>query len=176
MVQLEKLYSSLGLTIRTRPYAHQIAGLLKSGGRPYFAQLGEQGTGKTWILINEAAILYAKGDITSALVLAPKGVDSNWLIDQLPKHMPEGIQWTAALWRANPLVKQRLALQRLMEGPGEFSLAEKGKDQIACLTVVRGIHGYLTEKIPDVRMFQPHRTQPVPQIIHGVQSFSRATG
>lgn len=131
MDELAELYQRLGLKIRSKPFKHQVDGLLRSLGKKAFAQLGEQGTGKTWILINEAALMFADGRIDSVLVLAPKGVDYNWQKDELRLHMPEGINYTTALWRAGANVSEQMALARLMGAPKAFSFEEtkpKGKE------------------------------------------------
>lgn len=109
----EDIFREVGITPKTSPLSHQSDSLAKSWGRRAFAQLGEMGTGKTWILVNESAALWARGDVDAAVVLAPKGVDVNWLKDQLPKHMPEDVPWDAAVWRANAKKAQRQALSRV---------------------------------------------------------------
>lgn len=130
--ELEELFTKYGLKIKTQPFHHQIAGFFASKGVEYFAQLGEQGTGKTWILINEAAVLFKMGEIDRVLVIAPKGVDSNWQKDELPKHMPEGVVYTMALWRSKYRVKQRIAVNKMLgkqTATFSFEEAENPPDQ-----------------------------------------------
>lgn len=73
--------------MKTKGMAHQLEYLNVSGGRPYFAQFSEQGTGKTWSLLAEAEALHAAGKIDTAIVLAPNGVHSNWVLREIPTHL-----------------------------------------------------------------------------------------
>ena len=59
---------------KTKPYAHQLKALEMSWNKEVFAYFMEMGTGKTKVLIDNAAMLYDKGKINGLLVIAPKGV------------------------------------------------------------------------------------------------------
>jgi len=50
--------------------------------------LWEQGTGKTFAIIHDAAALFAAGHIRVMIVVAPAGVHLNWTREELPKHWP----------------------------------------------------------------------------------------
>ena len=95
---------------KTKPYKHQLKCLNEFGRRPYFALLAEMGTGKTWIIINNMADLWASGDLHSALVLAPNGVHSNLTRLELPKHMPDWCPYRAYAWTS----KKTKAVEREM--------------------------------------------------------------
>ena len=62
---------------KNKPYIHQQAFLQKHCFEKHVALFADMGTGKTFMLINNAAILYDKGDINAVLVVAPKGVYRN---------------------------------------------------------------------------------------------------
>ena len=47
---------------KLKPYKHQIECLNKFGRKRAFALLAEMGTGKTWIIINNVADLWASND------------------------------------------------------------------------------------------------------------------
>ena len=49
----------------------------------------EQGTGKTKVIIDSAAYLYANGAIDCMVVIAPNGVHRNWLSTEMPTHLPD---------------------------------------------------------------------------------------
>ena len=57
---------------KTKPYAHQLTALEKSWNRETYAYFMEMGTGKTKVLIDNAAMLYDKGKINGVLIVAPK--------------------------------------------------------------------------------------------------------
>ncbi len=59
---------------KTDPYEHQLKALEMSWNRETYAYFMEMGTGKTKVLIDNAAMLYDKGKIDGLLIVAPKGV------------------------------------------------------------------------------------------------------
>ena len=86
---------------KTKPYAHQITALEKSWNRETFAYFMEMGTGKTKVLIDNLAMLYDKGKVDGALVIAPKGVVGTWYNNEIPTHLPNHIESVPVLWQAN---------------------------------------------------------------------------
>ena len=92
---------------KTKPYRHQLTALEKSWNRENFAYFMEMGTGKTKVLIDNAAMLYDKGKIDGLLVVAPKGVIGTWYKKELPTHIPEHIESVSVLWQANINKKQQ---------------------------------------------------------------------
>lgn len=122
---MENLETKHGpIKFATKPYDHQAEGLRRANGARYFAYFCEQGTGKSWIIIQEIAQFFLNEEIDTVLVLAPKGVDLNWLKTQLPVHMPIGDSlWHAALWRPAQTKKQQRIISELMEFKGLRILA-----------------------------------------------------
>ena len=80
---------------KTKPFEHQRKAFYLSRDKKNFALLMEQGTGKTKVIIDNAAYLYGKGKITALVVIAPNGVHRNWLDRELPAHMPEWCEYKA---------------------------------------------------------------------------------
>jgi SNF2 family DNA or RNA helicase len=74
---------------KTRPFDHQRKAFYLSRDKESFALLMEQGTGKTKVILDNAAYLYGKGNITALVVIAPNGVHRNWLSKEIPDHMPD---------------------------------------------------------------------------------------
>jgi len=74
---------------KTRPFDHQRKAFYMSRDKKNFALLMEQGTGKTKVIIDTAAYLYANNKITALVVIAPNGVHRNWLNKEIPEHLPE---------------------------------------------------------------------------------------
>jgi SNF2 family DNA or RNA helicase len=66
---------------------HQSAAIQKSEGKRNFAYFAEQGTGKTWMLLADAERAFLAGKIDALLVFAPKGVHTNWVLREIPKHL-----------------------------------------------------------------------------------------
>jgi len=100
---------------KTKPYAHQITALEKSWERKYYAYFMEMGTGKSKVLLDNAAMLYDQGKIDGLLLIAPKGVYKNWHDQEIPAHFPEHIEITNILWQANINKKQDRLLSALFE-------------------------------------------------------------
>lgn len=88
-------------TFKTKPFAHQLTGLNLMKGRPHFANLCEMGTGKSWMHVNEIAQLWGEGKLQGVLIFAPKGVHSNWIVSEIPKHMPDWVFHISREWNAD---------------------------------------------------------------------------
>lgn len=103
----------------TTPYDHQWRALAWAEPKPFYALLMEQGTGKTPVVIWDCARRYTRGQLNGMLVMAPNGVQSNWVLRELPKHMPRGIQWQAASWSSDNNKRQRAAVDDLFRPAGD---------------------------------------------------------
>ena len=86
---------------KTKPYAHQLTALGKSWEREYYAYFMEMGTGKSKVLLDNAAMLYDQGKINGLLIIAPKGVIGTWYNQEIPTHLPDHIENVPVLWQAN---------------------------------------------------------------------------
>jgi SNF2 family DNA or RNA helicase len=100
---------------KTKPYAHQLTALEKSWNKENFAYFMEMGTGKTKVLIDNLAMLYDKGKIDGALIIAPKGVVKTWYEQELPTHLPNHIDNTTVLWQSNITKAQQEKLDSVLE-------------------------------------------------------------
>jgi SNF2 family DNA or RNA helicase len=100
---------------KTKPYAHQLTALEKSWNKENFAYFMEMGTGKTKVLIDNLAMLYDKGKIDGALIVAPKGVVKTWYEQELPTHLADHIENVSVLWQPNITKGQQEKLDSLFE-------------------------------------------------------------
>jgi SNF2 family DNA or RNA helicase len=85
---------------KTKPYAHQLKALEMSWNKEIFAYFMEMGTGKSKVLIDNISMLYDKGKINAALIIAPKGVVKTWYDSEIPVHMVEHVDKKVVLWQA----------------------------------------------------------------------------
>ena len=85
---------------KTEPYEHQITALEKSWNKEEYGYFMEMGTGKSKVLVDNIAMLYDKGKINAALIIAPKGVYRNWYSQEIPNHLPSHIENKTVLWTA----------------------------------------------------------------------------
>ena len=100
---------------KTKPFAHQMIALEKSWNKKVYAYFMEMGTGKTKVAIDNIAMLYDKGKINGALIIAPKGVYKNWYSQEFPIHLPDHIEHKSVLWQATINQKQQKILNTLFE-------------------------------------------------------------
>ncbi len=98
---------------KTVPYEHQHKALKESWNKRSYAYFMEMGTGKSKVLIDNIAILYDRGAINTAVIIAPKGVYLNWLEKEIPAHMPDHVETYIALWKAAPTKRKQEALLKL---------------------------------------------------------------
>jgi len=89
--------------------------LEKSWHKETYAYFMEMGTGKTKVLIDNMAMLYDKGKIDGALIIAPKGVVKTWYEQEIPTHLPNHIENVTVLWQPNITKKQQEKLESLFE-------------------------------------------------------------
>jgi len=83
--------STAEFRFRTEPFAHQREWFDKSKDREIFAPLWEQGTGKSKLIIDTAAWLRLHEKIDSVIIVAPSGVELNWITDEVPTHLSDSI-------------------------------------------------------------------------------------
>jgi SNF2 family DNA or RNA helicase len=100
---------------KTKPYKHQLTALEKSWNKETYAYFMEMGTGKTKVLIDNMAMLYDKGKVDGALIIAPKGVVKTWYEQELPTHLPNHIENVSVLWQPNITKTQQEKLESLFE-------------------------------------------------------------
>jgi SNF2 family DNA or RNA helicase len=119
---------------KLKPYAHQLTALEKSWNKENFAYFMEMGTGKTKVLIDNLAMLYDKGKVDSALIVAPKGVVKTWYEQELPNHLPTHIENTLVLWQSNITKTQQEKLDTLFENSGDLRI------------LIQNVEAFSTEK------------------------------
>jgi len=100
---------------KLKPYKHQLTALEKSWNKETYAYFMEMGTGKTKVLIDNMSMLYDKGKIDGALIIAPKGVVKTWYEQELPTHLPDHIENVSVLWQSNITKGQQEKLNSLFE-------------------------------------------------------------
>jgi SNF2 family DNA or RNA helicase len=100
---------------KTKPYKHQLTALEKSWNKETYAYFMEMGTGKTKVLIDNMSMLYDKGKIDGALIIAPKGVIKTWYEQEIPTHLPNHIENVTVLWQPNITKTQQEKLESLFE-------------------------------------------------------------
>ena len=67
------------MNFKTTPYQHQLDVYECSKDHDYWEFFMEMGTGKSKEVLDQMAYLYEKGEIDTALIIAPKGVFDTWV-------------------------------------------------------------------------------------------------
>jgi SNF2 family DNA or RNA helicase len=107
---------------KTKPFAHQLKALEMSWDKKVFAYFMEMGTGKSKVLIDNMSMLYDKGLINGALIIAPKGVYKNWFDSEIPTHMATHIEKKMVLWESTAGKSKEKELNVLFESSHDFHI------------------------------------------------------
>lgn len=74
---------------KTQPLGKQRDVIERSWHEKRWAFLCRPGTGKTKIGLDTAAMLYSTGAIDALVIVAPANVETQWVDDQIPRHLPD---------------------------------------------------------------------------------------
>ncbi len=97
-------YSKLDhIPFKLPPYDHQKKALMLGRDRRDFAYLMDQGTGKTKVLLDDAAHNFRLSNIDGLIVIAPNSVKLNWVNpfggeDEVSKHLAPDIPANKGCW------------------------------------------------------------------------------
>lgn len=115
---------------KTEPYAHQLAALDKSWEKIEYAYFMEMGTGKSKVLIDNAAMLYDAGKIQGLVIIAPKGVYRNWSEKEIPTHLPDHIPTRVGVWSSRLTKDVKKQLNNLFEPNDELNILVMNIDAV----------------------------------------------
>lgn len=101
--------------LKHKPFAHQLKAYELGKGKRFFAYLCEQGTGKSKMIIDKTAYLWSEGHIDSLLVVAPNGVHENWIINEIPEHMPDWVNFRSASWHSAMKKSEQAAVDEVLD-------------------------------------------------------------
>lgn len=93
MIELPK-----DMEFKSRPFAHQLDGLMQSRDKKSYALLCEMGTGKSALLLYNVAYLFSQGKINGLVIICPKSISRSWLEQQIPAHLPDSIARRVVIW------------------------------------------------------------------------------
>jgi superfamily II DNA or RNA helicase len=79
------------------------------------------GTGKTKMTLDIAADKFMRGEIDGVLVIAPNGVQKQWVNRAIPEHMTHAVRAYAAVWK--PTLKEPLPKAVAEAHPGVLRIA-----------------------------------------------------
>ena len=88
----------LDYDFKTKPYDLQRETLNESWAEEFYALFFEMGLGKSKVTVDNMGALYESGKIKAALIFAPKGVYDNWVVKEIPTHLPDRIERKILRW------------------------------------------------------------------------------
>ena len=91
---------------KTKPFEMQRRLFEETADAEFYGILWEQGCGKSKVAIDTAAYLYEQNKINGMLLVAPSGVERNWITDEIPKHLPNRIPFQEFLWKSSKARRQ----------------------------------------------------------------------
>lgn len=84
---------------RMTPFPFQLRNYERFKRQRLYAIFSEQGTGKTKTALDIASYRFLAGNLTGLCILSwPSGVHPQWVHEQIPEHLWEGIDYIAAAW------------------------------------------------------------------------------
>jgi hypothetical protein len=85
---------------KTVPRTHQQRVFAISKDRDFYGVFLEQGLGKTKIDLDVSAHMWAQGKINGLLIDAPNGVHRQWVLEQIPLHLPDWVKYKAFIYKS----------------------------------------------------------------------------
>jgi len=103
---------------KTEPYDHQGVYFDQYKKKVFFANLCEQGTGKSWMELAHSVYLFKRGLINCILLIAPNEVHANFIEQEIPKHLSlDESEYKAVVFRSTMKKKDE---KQLMEAIQNF--------------------------------------------------------
>ncbi len=101
---------------KTEPFPHQRETLNKTALQSNWAWFLEQGCGKTKMGIDNFAFLFLERKINGVIWIAPNGVHTNFVEQELPIHLPDSILFEIVNWKSGRMgtIKARSQLDNLL--------------------------------------------------------------
>jgi hypothetical protein len=94
---------------------HQLKAFNLLEGKEFYALLMEQGTGKTKVIIDDAARCWGEGKIDALMVFAPNGVHIKWITQEIEKHLPDWCPRVCAYFSAGATKRHKATIDELFE-------------------------------------------------------------
>lgn len=132
-----------GYEFKTKPYDHQLEGFLRSRDERYYGLLMDMGTGKTKLLIDTMAWLWLKGRISAAIVFAPNSVHRQFVVEQLPVHMPDVVPWEGCVYRSGATGARAKALTDFLKPSEKFRVLAVNVEAMSSPGAVEYVNRFL---------------------------------
>ncbi len=102
-------------------------------GESFFALHMEMGTGKTWVFLAWTEKLHKQGKIDGLLIIAPRGVHTNWVLREIPQHLE--VEHIARSWRTGAGKREREEMADALSLPKSNTVKKSGKLRILAMNI-----------------------------------------
>lgn len=129
--------------MKTKGMKHQLIALKRMAehdkiyrnkfGESFFALHMEMGTGKTWVFLAHAERLHKEGKVDGLLVIAPRGVHTNWILREIPQHL--SAEHVARCWRTGAGKREREEMADVLSLPKRGTVKKNGKLRILAINI-----------------------------------------
>jgi len=134
---------------KTEPFQHQKEHFEKHRDSEYWGLFWQQGTAKTKPIIDTASHLYETSKIDVLVIITLKGVHTNWIKREIPKHMPDRVPRLTHTWVSKKTSVQRKGEEKHSEVPKYLQrerdrfLKSQGRLKILAINIEAFSHGKL---------------------------------
>jgi SNF2 family DNA or RNA helicase len=120
---------------KTENLKHQQSIFDEHAEDPVLACFNDQGTGKSKSYIDRVANAYEKKRVDALLLVAPKGVERNFVLKEMPKHWPDRIPYQAFIYSTKQAKNKSAAAER------KAIMAYRDGIAVVCISY----HAFVTE-------------------------------
>ena len=163
---------------KTIPYKHQQTALDKCGDNKCFGLFMEMGTGKSKVLIDNLGMLFCKGKVNFALIIAPKGVYRNWVEKEIPQHLSDSVPYRVIRWVSSANKKQTEEMRSVKDTFSGLTIfvmnveafsTLKGKNAGEWMAKNYGSHGMIV--VDESTSIKNHKAKRTKSLIKIAESF-----
>lgn len=151
ILEPDKKWSNM-TRFKTRPFRHQQEVFEVSHQKRRYALFWEMGCGKTKTTIDTFSYQFLSGGIDAVVIIAPNGVERNWVSDELPAHLWDEVAGKTRCYiyesRKAGNKSHRYEVQALLEHKGLSILAISYS-----AAVTKAGHAYLWKFLEKRRVF-----------------------
>ena len=127
---------------KTKPFKHQAHIFYESRNKENYALFMEQGTGKSKVVVDTASYMFENNMIDGIMVIAPKGVHSDWISYHFPEHKPDRVASDMAYWSADNKKSEAEHITKMILPPERHQMDRKLKVLAINIDGVNVARGY----------------------------------
>lgn len=142
-----------------KPWPFQQKCIDVSWERESYALLFEMSLGKTYLLITNIGMLAMAKGLRGALIVAPAGVDEQWITEQIPEHLSKQVKYQATLWNGKSIETAKLDKKKFQFFCVNTDMLRTDKGYLACLAFINWCDGNLMMAIDESHDFKNMRAQ-----------------